>query len=372
MPLAPTVSPEGYVRRRERLAERALRKNLDGVILVPGPNLRYCTGLDIAPSERIFLLGLGIGGQDVAVVPYFEAERARAGLPGVRLITYRDESGPEAAIARAFGPIGLRPAHLGAEFQGMRLCERAAVEGSVPRARWHAIDADMAVLRQVKDAAEIAATQRAAAIAVAAVAAACAAAVPGVSEAEVAARAQQVLQDAHTTSPFGVQVASGPRGADPHAQTSDRRLEFGDLVWVDLGAQVEGYCADITRTVAVGEPAAGLRRALEVVEEAQRRAIAAVRPGVAAEAIDAAARTLIAGAGFGAAFTHRTGHGLGLSIHESPFIVDGNAEPLQLGMVFTVEPGIYLAGQGGVRVEDDVLVTPEGAAILTRADGKGV
>ena len=356
--------------RRQRLAERAQRKNLDGWILVPGPNLRYCTGLEIEASERVFLLGLGLGGQDVAVVPYFEAERVRQHLPGVRLITYRDESGPEAAIARAFGPVGLRPAHLGAEFQVMRLFERVAVEGSVPRARWHAIDHDLAVLRQVKDDREVGAVRRAAAIAVAAVRSGCAAVAPGVSEADVAARCQEVLLRAHTTSPFGVQVASGPRSADPHAQTSDRRMEPGDLVWIDLGAVVEGYCADITRTIGVGEPPEALRRALAVVTDAQARAIGAVAPGVSAEAIDAAARTQIAAAGLGAAFTHRTGHGIGLAVHEAPFIVDGNAEPLQSGMVFTVEPGVYLAGRGGVRMEDDVLVTAAGAEVLTRAGGE--
>ena len=359
-----------FADRRQRLAERAQRKNLDGWILVPGPNLRYCTGLDIEASERVFLLGLGVGGQDVAVVPYFEAERVRASLPGVRLVTYRDESGPEAAIARAFGPVGLRPAHLGAEFQVMRLAERAAVEGSVPRARWHPIDADLAVLRQVKDAREITAVRRAAEIAIAAVRAGCAAVAAGVSEADVAACCQEVLLRAHTTSPFGVQVASGPRSADPHAQTSLRRLEAGDLVWIDLGAAVDGYCADITRTLAVGEAPPELRRALTVVAEAQRRAIASAAAGVAAEAVDAAARTHIASAGFGAAFTHRTGHGLGLAIHEAPFIVDGNAEPLQLGMVFTVEPGVYLPGLGGVRLEDDVLVTDGGVEVLTRAAGE--
>jgi Xaa-Pro aminopeptidase len=366
-----TVAPEVYGARRQNLAERVTRRNLDGWLLVPGPNFRYFTGLDVEPSERVCLLALGLQGQDVAVVPYFELERIRAALPGVRMVTYRDETGPEAAVARAFRALGVRPLHLGAEFGVMRLMERAAVEGGVPRARWHPIDADAAVLRQIKDGAEAERIRRAAKIARAAVEAGVAAIAPGVRECEVATRCQAVLQERGTVSPFGVQVASGPRSADPHAQTTDRAIAAGDLVWIDLGALVEGYCADITRTVAVGEPGEELRRALDVVAGAQARAIAAAGPGVTAEAVDAAARTSIAGAGMGAYFTHRTGHGLGLAVHEPPYIVDGNGEPLQPGMVFTVEPGVYLPGRGGVRVEDDVLVTPSGIEVLTGPDGGG-
>ena len=354
--------------RQQRLADRLGRRSLDAWMLVPGPNLLYFTGLEALPSERVFLCVQPAGAAPFAVVPQFETGRVRGALGAeARVLGYRDETGPEPALARAFAPFGGRAAAFGAEFLGMRLLERTAVESAVPRARWHALDADAAALRQVKDGAELAATRAAAAIAREAMAAGLAAVRPGASEADVEAACQAVLQAHRTSSPFPVMVASGPRSADPHSPTSGRLLAAGEVCWIDLGARVGGYCADITRTAVVGgEPEdAELRRALAVVAAAQAAAIAAVRPGATAGAIDAAARGAIASAGLGAYFTHRTGHGLGLSEHEPPYIVDGSAEPLQAGMVFTVEPGVYLPGRGGVRIEDDVLVGPGGAEVLT-------
>jgi Xaa-Pro dipeptidase len=360
--------------RRARLGERLARRNLDAWVLVPGPNLRYVTGLAAHPSERVFLLVQPAEGGPFAVVPHMEAGRVRqalAGWEGLRLFPYRDESGPGPALARAFGAYGTRAAVFGAEFGVMRLCERAAVESVVPRARWQDIDPDLAALRQVKDAEEVAALRRAAAIAAEAAAAGTAAARAGVSEREVAAACQAVLQRHHTTSPFGVMVASGPRSADPHATTGDRRLEPGDVVWIDVGAEVDGYCGDVTRTVVVpgAEPDSELARALEVVRRAQQAAVQVVRPGTTAAAVDTAARAAIAEAGLGTYFPHRTGHGLGLQPHEPPYLVDGSEEPLLPGMVFTVEPGVYLPGKGGVRIEDVVLVTPDGAELLTGGRG---
>ncbi len=352
--------------RRQRLAERLARRNLDGCVLVPGPNLRYFTGLEVESGERPVLWVLGLGGHDLAVVPYFEAERVRQALPGCRLITYRDEAGPEPAVARAFGAMGLRPLHLGAEFGTMRLMERAVIEGSVPKARWHPVDADAYGLRQCKDAQEVESIRRASAVAGEAMAEGLGVVRAGVSEAEVAQRCLAVLASHGTVSPFGVMVASGPRSADPHATTSGRQLQEGDLVWIDLGARVEGYVADITRTVAVGEVRPELRSALDAAAAAQRAAIEAARPGRTAGEVDHAARGVMNAAGLGAYFTHRTGHGLGLEVHEPPFIVDGSVEPLQPGMIFTVEPGAYLPGEGGARIEDDVLVTADGLVVLTQ------
>jgi Xaa-Pro dipeptidase len=350
------------------VAERLARRNLEAWFLVPGANLRYLTGIEAEPSERVFLVAMAGEGAAWAVVPQFEVERVRVALgPGSRVIGYRDETGPEPAMVRACGGLGPRTALLGAEFQAMRLLERAAVEAAVPRARWQPIDAECAVARQVKDAAEVAAIRRAAAAAREAAAAGVRAAAPGRREREVAAACAAVLHGHGTASPFPIAVASGPRAADPHAGTSDRTLEPGDVCWIDLGARVEGYCADVTRTVVVGGAPGDpeLAAALEAVRAAAAAAVAAVRPGVTAEAVDAAAREVLDRAGFGARFLHRTGHGLGLEIHESPYLVLGNAEPLQPGMVFTVEPGAYFPGRGGVRIEDDILVTPDGSEVLT-------
>uniref|UniRef100_UPI002ADE01E9 M24 family metallopeptidase n=1 Tax=Thermoflexus sp. TaxID=1969742 RepID=UPI002ADE01E9 len=160
-------------------------------------------------------------------------------------------------------------------------------------------------------------------------------------------------------------VVAGPSAALPHATPSDRPLGPGELMIVDFGVVVDGYVSDLTRTFALGEPDPELRRVYEVVREANAAGRAAVRPGIPAEAVDWAARAVIEAAGYGPNFLHRTGHGLGLEVHEPPYIVAGNTAPLQPGMTFTVEPGIYLPGKGGVRIEDDVVVTETGGESLT-------
>lgn len=355
-----------HARRWRDLRARVARRPLQAWVLVPGPNLLYLTGLAVSPSERLFLLvQLADAEQPAVICPAFEAERVRAALPAARVVGYRDEAGPGPALARTLAPLATRAVAVGAEFGVMRLFERAAFEEAVPRARWHPLDADLTALRQVKDPDEVAALARAAAIAAEAAEAGVRRAAPGASESEIRSACEQVLLAHGTTSPFGVAVASGPRAAEPHAGPAERRLQEGDLCWIDLGACVDGYCADVTRTVAVGPLDDELQGVLDAVADAQRRALAAVRPGVTAATVDAAARAALNERGLGHRFIHRTGHGLGLEVHEPPFIVDGNEQPLLPGMVFTLEPGVYLPGRGGARIEDDVLVTDEGRRVLT-------
>ena len=360
--------PVDHARRRAALDERLRRRGLGTWMLVPGPSLAYLTGLAVEQSERLFLYAHFADGAALAVCPAFEAERVGAVLGSVRLIPYRDETGPGAALARALSMLGTRAVDVAAEFGAMRLSERAAVEDVVPRARWHDLSGDLAALRQVKDAEEIAHVAAAAAIARAAVRAGVDALRPGTKESEVRAACEAVLASHDSFSPFRVMVASGPRSADPHSGTTSREIRPGDACWVDLGAVVAGYCADVTRTVVAPGPGdTEARAALEAVGSAQDAALATVRPGVTAAAVDGAARSALAGRGLAARFTHRTGHGLGLEVHEHPHIVDGNEEPLRPGMVFTVEPGVYVPGAYGVRVEDDVLVTDGGQRVLTGA-----
>jgi Xaa-Pro dipeptidase len=351
--------------RLQAVEERLRLRNLAGWILVPGPNLLYLTGWRAMQSERVVLAVFPRGGDPFLFVPHLEAEAAREATGIARVLTYRDESGPEPALARALSAWALSNPVLGAEFAAMRLLERAAVNGVCPKARWADIGDDLAWVRQEKDAEEIANLRRAAEIATAAVEAGRRVLRPGVSEAEVRRACARALLDADSFSPFGVMVASGPRSALPHAPDGDREIREGDLCWIDLGASWGGYCADITRTFAVGAPDPRLAEAYRAVAEAQQAARSAARPGVAAEDLDHAARRVIGERGFGEYFPHRTGHGLGLEDHERPFIVDGNADPLRPGMVFTVEPGVYLPGRGGVRIEDDLVVTPEGCRTLT-------
>jgi Xaa-Pro aminopeptidase len=193
---------------------------------------------------------------------------------------------------------------------------------------------------------------------------------PGVSERAIAARIESAIRDAgYERTAFDTIVASGPNGALPHYRAGDRRLERGDLVVLDFGGVLDGYCSDLTRTVALAPPSAEARRVHQAVREAQQAAIDAVKPGIATTDVDRAARRVLEAHGLGEAFGHGTGHGLGLDVHEDPRVTRPRADvapvPLEPGMVFTIEPGAYLPGWGGVRIEDDVLVTDRGCEVLT-------
>ncbi|EHY87779.1 M24 family metallopeptidase, partial [Saccharomonospora azurea] len=188
---------------------------------------------------------------------------------------------------------------------------------------------------------------------------------PGRTEAEVGADiTEAIVAEGHTHADFVI-VGSGPNGASPHHDVSDRVIEAGDVVVVDIGGPIpEGYNSDSTRTYAVGEPAAEIAEAYAVLQRAQEAAVRAVRPGATAHEVDAAARDLLTEAGLGELFIHRTGHGIGLDVHEEPYIMSGNDLPLQPGMAFSVEPGVYRAGQWGARIEDIVVVTADGVEPL--------
>jgi len=224
--------------------------------------------------------------------------------------------------------------------------------------------------RLIKDAAEVATLRDAAARLTSVAASVFAATRAGASERAVAAAIESAIRDAgYERLAFDTIVASGPHGALPHHRAGDRLLASGDLVVLDFGGVLDGYCCDLTRTVSIGPPSSEARRLYTAVYDAQQAAIAAIRPGVESTAVDAAARDLLGARGLGDAFGHGTGHGLGLDIHEEPRITrprtDVESIPLLPGMVFTIEPGAYVPGFGGVRIEDDVLVTETGCEVLT-------
>jgi Xaa-Pro aminopeptidase len=235
---------------------------------------------------------------------------------------------------------------------------------------WRATEKVVEDARAVKDASEVA-TIRDAAARLGPVAAAVFRAVrAGQRERAVAAALESAVREAgYERLAFDTIVASGPNAALPHYRAGDRILGTGDLVVLDFGGVLDGYCCDLTRTVSIGPPSAEARRLYTAVYDAHQAAIAAIRPGVESTAVDAAARGVLEARGLGAAFGHGTGHGLGLDVHEDPRITrprpDVPSVPLVPGMVFTVEPGAYLAGFGGVRIEDDVLVTETGCEVLT-------
>jgi Xaa-Pro aminopeptidase len=217
-------------------------------------------------------------------------------------------------------------------------------------------------LRMIKDAAEIDALRKAGAAIDRVHARVPEFLVPGRTEADVAADiAQAIVAEGHSEVAFII-VGSGPNGADPHHECSDRELQRGDVIVVDIGGPYEpGYNSDSTRTYSIGEPEPEVAQQYSVLQRAQKAAVDAVRPGVTAEQVDAAARDVLAEQGLAEVFVHRTGHGIGLSVHEEPYIVAGNDLPLEEGMAFSVEPGIYFSGRWGARIEDIVIVTADGA-----------
>jgi len=364
------------------ILQEALREEgLGCAFLVPGPNLRYLTGLQLEAFERVILGIVPPAGGLAFVVPQLEADKVRAHIDAHihcgAVFHYTDDAGPLDALRQALHALGLGfgldldPLVVGAEFLHMRLLDRNIIEqagergGSRPAIQFRDLGPMAARMRAVKDPDELAALKRAAQIVDIGIAAAATAIAPGATEREVAAAAERAMLAAGADSvPFNA-VLAGANSALPHGQTGDYAMRDGDMVICDIGATYCGYNGDITRTFAVGSPTPEMARIYGVVYDANRAACQAARPGVTGEQLDLVARDVITRAGFGEHFTHRTGHGLGLEIHEEPYIVQGAKKPLESGMVFTIEPGIYIPGVGGVRIEDDLALTDDGCLMLT-------
>ena len=351
--------------RSARLEERLRQAGLDGVALMPGPNLLYLSGLDLFVSERPILVCYGVDGRFAALLPGFESGRVAAVAPDATLLTYSDEEGYGPAFSALAQALALDGKRIAVEYQNMRVLELRALEAAAPGAEYVSLEQALPGLRAIKDERELAALRTAIDITQQALQAMFAWPVVGWSERQLAERLTAEMMDGGADSVAFMIVVAGPNGADPHAGPSDRPLQPGDLVTIDCGAVHDGYTADITRTFAVGSVEDKLREIYEVVRQANAAGRAAVKPGVQAQEVDRAARAVIENAGYGEFFTHRTGHGLGIETHEPPYMVEGNALCLEPGMVFTVEPGIYIPGLGGVRIEDDMVVTPGGGESLT-------
>jgi len=352
--------------RIARLQQEAAQKGLDCVALVPGANLFYLTGLSFHLSERPVVGFFPVDGSPAIVLPALEAPKLAHAACEIEPFPYTDEEGPAMAFHQACAALELAEARIGAEGLHMRLMEARFLERYAPGSQLIAADEVMAALRMRKDEGELALMRRAVAVVEAALTATLSQLRPGMSEREVAALLTvETLRAGSETLPFEPIVVAGPNAASPHAGPSDRPIQPGETVVIDGGASVGGYASDITRTVAVGGLTAEMVRVYEVVRAANEAGRRAAAPGVEAQAVDRAARAVIEEAGYGALFIHRTGHGLGLETHEPPYIVEGNRQRLEAGMTFTVEPGVYLPGYGGVRIEDDVVITPAGAESLT-------
>jgi Xaa-Pro aminopeptidase len=336
-----------------------------GLLISPGSDLRYLTGYDAIAAERLTCLVVPRTGEPTLVVPRLErpaAQQAPAAEAGVRIVDYPDGADPYRLVVDA---LATTDATTGVA-ERMWSSHLLALQAALPRTRWRPAAEVLTPLRVRKTAAEVDALAEAGAAIDAVHQRMGEWLRPGRSEDAVAADIADAIRAAgHVRADFVI-VAAGPNAASPHHHTGARIIEPGDPVVVDIGGTMpSGYCSDCTRTYVAGATApADFVEYYQVLQAAQRSAVAAVAPGVTAESVDAAARTAIAEAGYGPAFLHRTGHGIGLDTHEDPYLVVGNAQPLAAGMAFSVEPGIYLAGRHGARIEDIVVCTETGVRRL--------
>ena len=364
-----------HAQRRGRASDRLREVDADGLICVPGRNLQYLTGVTVEPDERHFFLVVPAADlprdESVLFVPALYETQLRSETTVADVRTWTDGDDPRAGVRDLLAECGLRDGRLLVD-DTMWATFTQDLRAAAPDAAWGLASEALAPLRVRKDESELAAMRAAAAAADATVddLRDLGADAVGMTEAELADWIVDRME-AHggRGAAFDPIVGSGPNGAKPHHGHGDREIEAGDPVVCDFGTRVDGYPSDQTRTLVFGgDPPAAYAGLHEVVREAQAAAVDAVEPGVPAEAVDRVARAVIEDAGYGDAFVHRTGHGVGLDVHEEPYVVAGNDRPLEPGMVFSVEPGIYLDGRFGCRIEDLVVVTDDGCERLNETD----
>jgi Xaa-Pro aminopeptidase len=354
-----------YRSRLARARDGMRAQGLDALLVAPSADLTYLTGLHATPGDRLTALLLPAGGDAILLAPMLEAAGLdEAALPG-ELLRWSDGTDPLDLIVARLG--GAPTGTLGVS-ESLWARDLLQLQGRVPGVRAVSAAPVLQPLRAIKEEAEIALLRRAAHAADRVFDRICRVGLEGRSEREVAGLLEDMLVEEGHDAPAFTIVASGPNGASPHHATGDRRIARGDLVVLDFGGSLDGYNSDITRTVAVGEPGDEARAAYEAVRVAQEAGVYAVWPGATNGQVDTITRDALEEAGFGEYVVHRTGHGLGLELHEPPYLVAGDETPLAPGMVFSVEPGVYLPGRFGVRIEDIVLATPDGVERLNRAD----
>lgn len=348
----PMADKQIYDSRLRRLTGGLAKSGLNGVVVAPGPNLRYLTGVHSLMLERPFLFFVPAEGTPQLVAPTLESGPYRKCPVKMGIHAWTDSEGSGGAIKRAVGELKLRG--------------KWGVEGRVPFQYLHALqqhakprltDAEPILqgLREVKDEAEVLLLKRSGEIISRAYERLPSLIHEGMTELELGRKVGNEILEGGATEVMDILVQSGPRAADPHGLPSDKKILRGESIIIDTSSTFEGYYADITRTFCLGD-SKEVESVYDEVLAAEKKGIAAAGEGVEVGEVDRAARTHLRKAGLGRYFTHRTGHGLGLEVHEAPYVVEGGKEKLRDGMFFTVEPGAYLTGKLGVRIEDDVTI----------------
>jgi Xaa-Pro aminopeptidase len=353
-----------HLERIRRANEETAAQELDALVVAPSPDLAYLTGYDPMPLPRPTLLVLRPGVDPAMLVPELERPLAAVSPVGDRLelVAWRDGSDPyEAAASLLAGAARIAVA------DRLWAVHLVGLQRRLPEASFSSASAVLGRLRAVKDDQELGALRRAGRAADETFRRILELPFQGRREEEVAHDlADLLVEHGHAKAEFTI-VASGPNAASPHHEPGGRTILPHDAVVMDFGGELGGYFSDTTRTVAVVEPPEGFEQAYAVVLEAQAAAVDAVRPGLQAQEVDRAARAIVEATGYGERFIHRTGHGIGLELHEPPYMVEGDDTMLAPGMTFSVEPGIYLEGRFGIRIEDIVAVTMSGVERLNRS-----
>lgn len=352
-----------YADRLLRATAEAAARSIGALIVTPSADYEYLLGYRPPAMERLTCLILPVEGVPALVVPRLEEPLARHAIgalaDGIEIVPWEETADPFRLIKGRLGG-ALRVGLQDQMWSRFVLQLRALLDPA------ELVDASPAIgaVRRIKQSEEVDRLRAAASAADEAMLAITAERLSGRSEEEVSRRINELLLAAgHDTAEFAI-VGSGPNSASPHHEPGERIIEAGDAIVLDIGGVLDAYCSDTTRTAFVGEPPPDFAAMYEVLRMAQAAACEAVAPGVTAREVDRAARRIIDEAGYGDAFMHRTGHGIGLETHEEPYIVESNAEPLVVGHAFSIEPGIYIADQWGARIEDIVVCTDAGGERL--------
>jgi Xaa-Pro aminopeptidase len=359
------ITAQHFAERLERGARQAGEEGFDGLLIAPGPDLAYFADyLPVATTERITLLVVPTEGEPTMLVPALEhggAVDSRAAA-AIRLVDWsdgEDEYVSASGLLQRAGRYAISDATWAMHLLGL--------QQKLPNARFEAISHALPLLRAIKGPDEVDRLAAAGAAADATFEDVLQLPFAGRSELQVAADLDRLLREhGHQQVDFTI-VASGPNGADPHHEPGERIIADGDMVVLDFGGLLDGYGSDTTRAVHVGEPTDEEREVFDVVRQAQQAAFDAVAVGVPCQEVDRAARKVIRNAGYGEFFIHRVGHGIGVTTHEPPYMVEGEERPIAAGMCFSIEPGIYLPGKFGVRIEDIVVAADDGAHRLNNS-----
>ena len=351
------------IARQEKLSELINQYGYDAVAINPSPNLVYLTGMHFHLSERPVICIFTSNNPPVLVLPELESAKLKDIGFNLHAFTYTEDiSTWQNTFSNTVNSLGLKTGSVAVDDRGLRMLELRLLQSSLPNSTFDDAEALFADLRMCKDKIEFTAMQSAVDMAQEAMELLLQEVEVGMTEKEIASRLVQNSFKLGSSAelPFSPIVASGPNSANPHATPTDRKIQYGDLLLIDWGVNVDGYFSDLTRTFSIREPSTQQTEIFNIVHQANQAAHSVVKPGITAGEVDKAARDVIEKAGYGKFFITRTGHGLGMQVHEPPYMRAGNERVLKPGMVFTIEPGIYIPDQDGVRIEDDVIVTENG------------